>query len=896
MAAPPNLPPLPPIDPTGPLFLGFNEPPPRPAFMASANNDDVQHAGQNYDRSNDLGLPPPPPPQAHPSLPPPPPHVPIDPQQALDLAAGQGNQPSDSNSRRGSDSGEGSGSGSDSGEDDDEQTLAHNRWRPIEEDKSEPCEDELAYISSKDERSALDRAYWEKETFFDIDDPEIIPVEGGRIDWLVEKFNGTQDDPNVEPIMRSPIFRIGGYDWRIKLYPKGNNTDYLSVYIECVSMQSPDFEESENDMFPALPFLTDLDVPKKRRSVAVQLAVVMYNPAEPRVYEYQMDAHQFTKKSADYGWTRFTRYSRRDFAFRNHGQRQAILRDDRLAFSAYIKVVDDPTGCMWAHGTNSFEDSVALTGLRPFSPHHPVFAAEIPLLHFAPFRDFIYRCEEGKIVFWFQTLLWKMMSRRRSKQYGAPHWCVQSDTIAWLRFAARWLKVETDAGIVNDLIGTFDPESGAAVGANRLRTKMMGSVQAAVDAHATAIETPALLTLELERQEFDREKRTWNKIMNKVEMQNKIVVAGTPYTLFAFATHCGDLTSNMFNLYVRPNGLDNGWYAYTDGSVTRLTHKQAIGKHCGWDEPSSPVKTPRHLSSRLDSAFRGVRPVEDLNEVAHVVQYVRDDCAYSAFAAPCEETWDAPQVVRKGKLPQQDQQQEPPPTSAGERFPSTQVDIDAEEAARKYSALDAAGHATPNCWPMDGEDVVMSDAIDADGSSLYMNEDPVSSMIEENLRTATFEHLGREYYKGQLVSDKYHGQGHLIAMNGDEYTGSFHLGQKSGHGTMTYASTGNVYTGSWLEDQHHGHGTLTEKKTRNVFEGGWKHGKKHGEFMLKGTVTDEDKGCCSICYDRQISTAFYDCGHVVACKECAHRIDQCPVCRKRVLARLELFGVSMTFE
>jgi len=45
-----------------------------------------------------------------------------------------------------------------------------------------------------------------------------------------------------------------------------------------------------------------------------------------------------------------------------------------------------------------------------------------------------------------------------------------------------------------------------------------------------------------------------------------------------------------------------------------------------------------------------------------------------------------------------------------------------------------------------------------------------------------------------------------------------------------------------------------------------------------------------------MNTAFYECGHVVACKECAAQIEDCPVCRKRVLARLELYGVKVSME
>lgn len=890
---PPNLPPIPHLEQSPPLFFGFNEPPPQPPFMANSNN--ARSAGQNHNRNVDFGQLPPPPilPQAS---------VQDSTQvstQPLSAPGEESHSHSASSPERPSEAGERSGTEpSDSEEEDEPQGLAY-QWLPMDEDKSEPCADELTYISSKEEHSAADHAYWEKKTFFDVDDPEIVPGESGRIDWLVEHYNGTKESPNKEDMMRSPVVRIGGYDWRIKFYPKGNHTDYLSAYVECVTMQSPDFVETEAFTSPPVPFLSGMETDKlkKRRSVAVQLSVVMYNPAEPRVFEYHTDAHQFTKQIPDYGWTRFTRYPRREFGYRSHGQRQAILRDDKLAFSAYIRVVHDPTNCLWSHGTDPFEDSVALTGLRPFSPQLPWLAAQLPLLHFGPFRDFISRCRDTKIIFWFQTLLWKVMSRKRSRYYSQPDDCTASDAVSWLRYAVRWLSREADAAMLNDLLGTLDPQQGAAVSSNRLKTKSYSSVQAAIDAHQTPIEKPALLTLELERQEFDKKTRKWGKLTNKVAMEDKISVGGTSYTLFSFATHCGDLESNRFNMYIRPNGPAHAWYAYTPGRVTCLTRKQSVDKYCGFDPSDEPLKKKRHSTARGDYSLC---IFEDRSEVAHVVTYVRDDCTRSAFAVVMEEPWDVPDNVRKGIPPTYDgvKDDQPPATGVYERFSESVADEahpDDEEDSRRSSFACDAGYATPNCWQMDGEDVVMSDAGDdsIDADDILVDGDGLPA---GRLRTQVIDHLGREYYDGQMLGRNYHGQGHLISMNGDEYVGQFKDGLKSGHGKMIYSATGNIYEGEWADNEHHGQGKLTEATTGNVFEGGWKEGKKHGQFVLKGTVTDEDKGCCSICYDKEISTAFYDCGHVIACKDCAHKIDSCPICRKRVLARLELFGVKMIFD
>jgi hypothetical protein len=192
---------------------------------------------------------------------------------------------------------------------------------------------------------------------------------------------------------------------------------------------------------------------------------------------------------------------------------------------------------------------------------------------------------------------------------------------------------------------------------------------------------------------------------------------------------------------------------------------------------------------------------------------------------------------------------------------------------------------------MDGEDTIMRDA---DDDSIYsieaLDTDPTAGT---NLDKVMIAWLGRAYFEGHWKDGAYHGGGHLIDTNGDEYLGSFQHGLQHGYGKMIYAGTGDVYEGEWAEGRHHGRGKLTEHTTGNIFEGSWKEGRKYGEFVLRGKVTEEEKSMCTICYDREITTAFYDCGHVVACRECAAQLEDCPVCRRRVVARLQLYGVRL---
>jgi len=45
---------------------------------------------------------------------------------------------------------------------------------------------------------------------------------------------------------------------------------------------------------------------------------------------------------------------------------------------------------------------------------------------------------------------------------------------------------------------------------------------------------------------------------------------------------------------------------------------------------------------------------------------------------------------------------------------------------------------------------------------------------------------------------------------------------------------------------------------------------------------------CVVCLDRDKNTAF-DCGHQV-CWECAGPLTTCPICRKRIGAKIKLFS------
>ena len=283
---------------------------------------------------------------------------------------------------------------SDDSSDDDENPY----WANFKEDTTVPDERELKVIeeSEKNLPSGTDHEHWEKATFEPLDDPEYLPADVGRIQWTISPVHGTPDKPNKERILKSPSVRIGDFHWNIKFYPRGNDgTEQTSVYVECspvadeeaktsedarrasipkenaISSEgtaanehaaiAPDQDEqtlpdasntADDPITPlqssqALPSKPDPEADKTWR-VAAQFCCVMYNPGEPRVYASHKSCHSYYSDNPDWGWTRF-HGPWDELHQRKRYSRQALLRNDTLAFTAYIRLVHDSTNALWWH-------------------------------------------------------------------------------------------------------------------------------------------------------------------------------------------------------------------------------------------------------------------------------------------------------------------------------------------------------------------------------------------------------------------------------------------------------------------------------------------------------------------------------------------------------------------
>ncbi|KAE8354590.1 hypothetical protein BDV28DRAFT_78153 [Aspergillus coremiiformis] len=558
--------------------------------------------------------------------------------------------------------------------------VEHAYWAEMEEDTSVPDEAEMKEIESAadGDYSAYEYAYWEKNFYTNLDDPEHRPIEKARLTWKVKGVRGTKESPNRAKVMRSPAAYIGGYWWTIKFFPRGNNVSSLSIYIECSPTMPPPDKSLPDTEFSVLRGPADGNIhchapdlnlkfahtddssawveeykrqyppaaaQEKTTSdtwrVSAQIGVILYNPDEPRTGWMQSSCHQFNPHNLDWGWTSF--HGPWDQIHRRQrGQRQALLRNDTLAFDAYIRIIDDPTRSLWWHASDSEPtwDSLGLTGYRPLGDslinHSAEVAGLATWLHISPFCKIIQNanivehqinCEvkPKPLCDALQKFLWQLRSRSHSLQY------VDTDIITstlrnlheysgdvcefWERLR-RTLELElagTDA--VKELAALFDSptpdllwteiqgsdmvntipkefNSRILVPADQVKT-MHEALSSYLDSKPGRWALPPILHVELSRQTLDKAARQWRLLYNRVNLDEELDLSPWlldgqrgKYVLYGYIVHRGRRTSSKFFSILRPGGPGTKWLAFDDGSDNRvecLTRKTALGPHLGLD-------------------------------------------------------------------------------------------------------------------------------------------------------------------------------------------------------------------------------------------------------------------------------------------------------------------------
>jgi len=55
-----------------------------------------------------------------------------------------------------------------------------------------------------------------------------------------------------------------------------------------------------------------------------------------------------------------------------------------------------------------------------------------------------------------------------------------------------------------------------------------------------------------------------------------------------------------------------------------------------------------------------------------------------------------------------------------------------------------------------------------------------------------------------------------------------------------------------------------------------------GQFKVAVVEATREEDTCAVCMDKKITHMCVPCTHFVMCGECAHKIDECPLCREKI--------------
>lgn len=130
-------------------------------------------------------------------------------------------------------------------------------------------------------------------------------------------------------------------------------------------------------------------------------------------------------------------------------------------------------------------------------------------------------------------------------------------------------------------------------------------------------------------------------------------------------------------------------------------------------------------------------------------------------------------------------------------------------------------------------------------------------LYENGTTTKTYDN--GDFYEGDFLNRKRHGQGKMVYNSGGIYEGKWVKDDRNGLGKMTYPdgdvyegewkdgyrdgqgihkfSYGHVYNGLWVKDERNGQGKMTYRDGR-VYEGGWKDNKENGLGTLRSQNGD----------------------------------------------------------
>ncbi|KAI3748479.1 hypothetical protein L6452_11570 [Arctium lappa] len=450
-----------------------------------------------------------------------------------------------------------------------------------------------------------------------VDAPTVDDPPSARFTWTIENFSRL----NAKKLY-SDVFFVGGYKWRVLIFPKGNNVDHLSMYLDVADSSTLPYGWSRYAQF--------------------SLAVV--NQIHNKFTIRKDTQHQFNSRESDWGFTSFMPLS--DLYDPSRG----YLLNDTCIVEADVtvrKVVD-----YWSHDSKK---ETGYVGLKNQGATCYMNSLLQTLYHIPYFRKAVYHMPttendmpSGSIPLALQSLFYKLQysdtsvaTKELTKSFGWDTYdsFMQHDVQELNRVLCEKLEDKMKGTVVEgtiqqlfeghhmnyiecinvdykstrkesfydlqldvkgcrDVYASFDKyvEVERLEGDNRYHAEQHGLQDAKKG--VLFIDFPPVLQLQLKRFEYDFMRDTMVKINDRYEFPLQLDLdredgkylspqadrsVRNLYTLHSVLVHSGGVHGGHYYAYIRPT-LSDQWFKFDDERVTKEDLKRALDEQYGGEE------------------------------------------------------------------------------------------------------------------------------------------------------------------------------------------------------------------------------------------------------------------------------------------------------------------------
>lgn len=497
-------------------------------------------------------------------------------------------------------------------------------------------------------------------------------VEGG-FTWHIEDWYKLVEDKYV-----SPRFKIGGFEWDILLFPQGNHSKSVAVYLE------PHAEEKVNEETGDVGYV-DPDW-----YCCAQFTIILSRPGDDKKsHVINSSHHRFNALDTDWGFASFIDLNHLKYPSKT--RTSGLLNEGQLNISAFVRVLKDPTGVLWHNFINY--DSKKMTGYVGFRNQGATCYLNSLLQSYfftKYFRKLVYQIPTSQenpndsVVLALQRAFYQLQvsqypldTMELTRSFGwdnveafTQHDVQELNRILMDRLETRMKGTSVENKLNEVFVGKMksfikcinvDYESSRTEDfwdiqmnvknlrglkdsfANYIEVELMdGENQYAAQDYGlqdakkgVVFETfPAILHLQLKRFEYDFNYDQLVKINDRYEFPERIdlspymdkdVLKANPgprwYELHGVLVHTGDISTGHYYALIKP-GLEDQWYRFDDEKVWKATKRQVFDENFGFDRlPDDKIRTmtreqyQEYFVARHTSAYMLVYIQEDKKDL-----------------------------------------------------------------------------------------------------------------------------------------------------------------------------------------------------------------------------------------------------------------------------------------